>query len=61
MSLEKALKNLKYDVRMTEYNLANGQITAEERKKHLDSLPDSQAQSEKLKIGENNDSSDQQH
>ncbi len=61
MSLEKALKNLKHDVRMTEYNLANGQITAEERKKHLDALPDSAAQAEPLKIGENNDSSDQQH
>lgn len=40
MSLDKAMKNLKFDKRMTEKNLNNGSITKDELKKHLDSLPD---------------------
>ena len=34
------MKNLKYDRRMTEWNINNGQMTREEFQKHLDSLPD---------------------
>jgi|GEM_PF-1391914 len=40
MSLDKAMKNLKYDRRMTEWNINNGQMTREEFQKYLDSLPD---------------------
>ena len=56
MSLDKALKNLKYDVRMTEFNVNNGVISKEELKAHLDQLPDAGANSEKLDIESNNDS-----
>lgn len=40
MSLAKATKNLKYDARLLEKNLATGQISKEEYDKHLASLPD---------------------
>ena len=62
MSLDKALKNLKYDVRMTEFNVNNGLISKEELKSHLDQLPDAGANSEKLDIEDNSDSDlDNQH
>ncbi|MEZ0391839.1 MAG: hypothetical protein ACAH59_06470 [Pseudobdellovibrionaceae bacterium] len=57
MALDKALKNLKFDARMTEFNLDNGVISKEELKAHLDSLQDSGANSEKLNIEENSRSS----
>ena len=62
MSLDKALKNLKFDVRMTESNVAHGVISQEELKAHLASLPDSGANAEKLNLeeGSSNDS-DTQH
>lgn len=40
MSFENATKNLKYDKRMIDWNINNNQISKEELKKHLDSLPD---------------------
>jgi hypothetical protein len=40
MSLHKALKNLKFDKRLTEYNLNKGLLSQDELKKHLDSLQD---------------------
>lgn len=40
MSLDKSLKNLKFDKRLTEYNLNKGLLTQDELKKHLDSLQD---------------------
>lgn len=40
MSLAKALQNLKFDKRLTEYNLNKGQLTKEELNQHLESLPD---------------------
>ncbi len=64
MSLDKALKNLKSDVRMTEFNVNNGVISKEELKAHLSQLPDSGNNSEKLDIEENGRSgsdSSQQH
>jgi hypothetical protein len=39
-SLDKAMKNLKYDKRMTEINLNNSQLSKEELKKYLEQLPD---------------------
>ena len=60
MSLDKALKNLKYDVRMTEFNVNQGSISKEELKAHLDSLPDLQANAEKIDLEENSKTS-QQH
>lgn len=63
MSLDKALKNLKYDVRMTEFNLNNGVITKEELNAHLGQLQDSGNNSEKLSIeeGRGSSSDDTQH
>ena len=40
MSLHKALKNLKFDKRLTEYNLNKGLLSQDELKKHLESLQD---------------------
>ncbi len=40
MSLDKSLKNLKFDKRLTEYNLNKGLLTQDELKKHLDALQD---------------------
>ena len=52
MSLDKALKNLKFDVRMTEYNVNNSVITKEELKNHLTQLPDLAANSEQIDLDE---------
>lgn len=40
MSLNKSMKNLKYDKRLTEWNITNNQMTREEWNKHLENLPD---------------------
>lgn len=40
MSLAQANKNLKYDKRMMERSVANGEMTKEEMQKYLESLPD---------------------
>jgi len=40
MSLDKAMKNLKFDKRLIEWYVNNGQLSKEELKAHLDSLPD---------------------
>lgn len=40
MSLDKAMKNLKFDKRLIEWHVNNGQLTQEELKAHLASLPD---------------------
>ena len=55
MSLDKAIQNLKFDVRMSEINAKNGSVSKEELKKHLDSIPDSAANADTLKIFEDKD------
>lgn len=40
MSLDKAMKNLKFDKRLTEWHVNNGQLSKEELEAHLKSLPD---------------------
>jgi hypothetical protein len=40
MSLDKAMKNLKFDKRLTEWYINNGQLTKEELEVHLKALPD---------------------
>lgn len=40
MSLAKAVNNLKFDKRLTEWCINNGQMTKEDLKKYLESLPD---------------------
>lgn len=61
VSLDKALKNLKYDVRMTEFNVDQGQITKEELKAHLNSLPDLANNAEQINLEDKSSSSSQQH
>lgn len=50
MSLDKAMKNLKFDSRLTEYNLNSGILNKEELKTHLDKLPDLTPQSEPIDL-----------
>jgi hypothetical protein len=40
MSLDKAMKKLKYDNRLIEWYMNNGQLTKAELDAHLQSLPD---------------------
>lgn len=57
MSLDKALKNLKFDVRMTEFNLNNSVISKEEHQAYLKQLPDLAANSEQINLEEGKRSS----
>lgn len=41
MSFEKAMSKMKFDVRLLEYNLAQGYITKDDYNKHLSQLEDS--------------------
>lgn len=50
MSLNKAIESLKFDKRLIELNLKLGRVTREEAEKYIESLPDLQAQCEKLDI-----------
>lgn len=40
MTLDKALKNMKYDTRLVEWHIKNNQLSKEELEKHLQQLPD---------------------
>jgi len=40
MSLDKAMKNLKFDKRLIEWYINNGQLTKEELEAYLKTLPD---------------------
>ncbi len=60
MSLDKALKNLKYDVRMLELQFKQGSITEAEYKQYLSQLSDCSNNSEKLDL-EKTHADDQQH
>lgn len=52
MSLDKALKTLKFDARMLEFNVNNGVITQEELKAYLAQLPDLGANAVKVDLEE---------
>lgn len=52
MSLDKSLKNLKFDVRMMEFNVDNGVISKEELKAYLNQLPDSGSNALKVDLEE---------
>jgi tripartite-type tricarboxylate transporter receptor subunit TctC len=53
MSLDKALKNLKFDKRLTEYNLNKNLLTKEELAKHLQSLEDVGHKVDLVRLGSN--------
>lgn len=40
MSLDKAMKNMKFDKRLQEWSMTTGQLSKEELQKQLDALPD---------------------
>ena len=52
MSLDQAMKKLKFDSRLIEHNLATGQITKEEYEAYLKSLPDSATQASAINLEE---------
>jgi len=58
MSLDKAMKNLKFDARMIEFNLRTGTLTKEELQKHLSQLPDSANNSAKLDLDDESNGED---
>lgn len=61
MSLAQANKNLKYDSRMIERNVATGEMSQEELKKHLESLPDLAHNVETFTIDGKNSSDEETH
>ncbi len=52
MSSEAGNKNLKFDKRLLEWNINNGQLSKEELKKHLEQLPDLSSRVDLLRMGE---------
>ena len=52
MSAEQGNKGLKFDKRLLEWNLNNGQLSKEELKKHLEQLPDLSNRVDLLRMGE---------
>lgn len=58
MSLDKAMKKMILDTRLTEWSLNNGQLTKEELKKHLDSLPDLKDKVEVVNLSDDRHRSD---
>lgn len=56
MSLSDAMKKLKYDSRLADYMIKNGEITQADIDAHLSKLEDVAHNSEKLKIFEGEES-----
>lgn len=52
MSLDKAMKNLKFDKRLTEWSINNGQLSKEDHKKYLEQLPDLANNVDLIKMGD---------
>lgn len=61
MSLAQANKNLKFDKRMTERNVTVGEMTKEELKKHLESLPDLAHNVEKFTVDGKTSADEESH
>lgn len=58
MDLSKALEHLKFDTRMREWNLKQGNIKKEDLEKYLQSLPDSSAACEQVTLEDREDFGD---
>lgn len=58
MSLDKAIREFKFDKRLIELRLKNGEVTQEEYKKFIESLPDLSTHCEKIDIESQTDDSD---
>ena len=50
MSLDKAIRNLKFDVRMTEFNMNHSVLSKDDHQKHLSQLEDCSGNAEPLKV-----------
>lgn len=50
MSLSKEIEKLKYDKRLTDWQLRSGKMSKEELNKHLQSLPDSADNVDSLRL-----------
>lgn len=61
MSLEKALKEFKFDKRLLDHNLKTGFITEEEYKKYLNALTDSANNCEALDVESSDHSEESQN
>lgn len=61
MSLDKAMKDLKFDNRLLEQNLVNGSVKQDELKKHLENLPDSASNAGTVDIDDSNHRAEDQH
>lgn len=55
MSMQKQLKKLKFDRRMTGYSLKTGELTKEELDKHLKSLDDCTDRAKSIKVHGNSE------
>ena len=55
MSLPKAVKNLKFDKRVTDWNIANDKLTKDEWTKHLEALPDMAGKTEQVTLQDSDD------
>lgn len=60
MSLANAMKNLKFDKRLTEWYMNNGQLSKEELEAYLKTLPD-MAHNIDLSDSDSDDDSQEQH
>jgi hypothetical protein len=58
MDLSKALENLKFDVRMKDFGVKHGAVTADEIQKNLQSLPDAAADCEEVTLEDKPDFGD---
>lgn len=61
MSLSDAMKNLKFDSRMAEFNLKNGQLTEKEYQDHINKLEDVASNAEKLDLSNEDTQLENQH
>ena len=55
MTLDKAIKNMKFDIRLMERNLKNGLITEKEYQEYLKSLPDNSQNVDLVNLGPSNE------
>lgn len=61
MSLDKALKGLKFDKRMIHWNLTNGQLSEQEYKKYLEDLKDVGNNVDLINLESSDDENQSQH
>jgi hypothetical protein len=60
MSLKESIDGLKYDARMTDINLKSSALTPAELQKHLEKLPDLEANCETVAFGDSSDWDDEE-